>query len=315
MAIIFIFADGIGLAPASPDNPLATVALPILRTLLGGPLTSESVGASERLLLRPIDATLGIDGLPQSGTGHTALLGGFNASALHGRHQPHLPPIALRPRLAAENLFHMVQMLGKQAAFANVFGPNYWQALESGRLRPSASVIAANGANIRLRTLEDYRSGMAVAWDVTGTFLHHREPAIEPISPAQAGTALATIAQTHDLVFFETFLPDLAAHERLGQNRRTTTHPNTADNSRIEQITMALELIDALIGATLAAMRPTDTLLLTSDHGNIESLAAKSHTRHPVPLLVIGPAARAFTHVTTIAEVAGTITAALTETQ
>jgi phosphopentomutase len=62
-------------------------------------------------------------------------------------------------------------------------------------------------------------------------------------------------------------------------------------------------------------MRPTDTLLLTSDHGNIESLAAKSHTRHPVPLLVIGPAARAFTHVTTIAEVAGTITAALTETQ
>jgi 2,3-bisphosphoglycerate-independent phosphoglycerate mutase len=164
-------------------------------------------------------------------------------------------------------------------------------------------VIAANGANIRLRTLDDYRTGMAVAWDVTGTLLHHREPAIEPITPAQAGTALAHLAQTHDLVFFETFLPDLAAHERLGQN------------PRIEQITMALELIDALIGATLAAMRPTDTLLLTSDHGNIESLAAKSHTRHPVPLLVIGPAAKAFAHVTTIAEVAGTITAALTETQ
>jgi hypothetical protein len=301
MAIIFIFADGIGLAPASPDNPLSTAALPILRELLGGPLTSEAVGAAERLLLRPIDATLGVDGLPQSGTGHTALLGGFNAALLHGRHQPHLPPIALRPRLAAENLFHMVQKLGKQAAFANVFGPNYWQALESGRLRPSASVIAANGANIRLRTLDDYRTGMAVAWDVTGTLLHHREPAIEPITPAQAGTALAHLAQTHDLVFFETFLPDLAAHERLGQN------------PRIEQITMALELIDALIGATLAAMRPTDTLLLTSDHGNIESLAAKSHTRHPVPLLAIGPSAHAFANVESIAGVAHAIIAALTE--
>lgn len=314
MAIIFIFADGIGLAPAGSDNPLTTAAMPTLHHLFGGPLTEESVSISPHLLLRPIDATLGIAGLPQSGTGHTALLGGFNAAALHGRHQPHLPPIALRPRLAAENVFHMVQAIGHQAAFANVFGPNYWLALEAGRLRRSASVIAAEGASIRLRTLADYQQGQAVGWDVTGQLLREREPALDPITPIQAGAALAQLAKQYELVFFETFLPDLAAHERLGSYGSAAQQPNTASTTaRIDQIHAALEVIDALLGATLAAMRPSDTLLLTSDHGNIESLAAKSHTRHPVPLLAIGPAAAAFARVTTIAEVAPAIIAALTE--
>ncbi|MDQ2998229.1 MAG: aminotransferase class I/II-fold pyridoxal phosphate-dependent enzyme, partial [Chloroflexota bacterium] len=52
------------------------------------------------MLFKAIDATLGVDGLPQSGTGQTALLAGFNAAALHGRHQPHVPPVALRALLA-----------------------------------------------------------------------------------------------------------------------------------------------------------------------------------------------------------------------
>ncbi len=32
-------------------------------------------------------------------------------------------------------------------------------------------------------------------------------------------------------------------------------------------------------------------MVLTSDHGNVESREVRSHTLHPVPLLAIGPAA------------------------
>jgi len=39
MSLIFIFLDGVGLAPAGPDNPLASADTPSLRALLGGPLT------------------------------------------------------------------------------------------------------------------------------------------------------------------------------------------------------------------------------------------------------------------------------------
>ena len=90
MSLIFIFLDGVGLAPAGPDNPLASADTPSLRALLGGPLTIEQTKGCElgvgswglvrnpqpptpqlrtQLLFKAIDATLGVDGLPQSGTG------------------------------------------------------------------------------------------------------------------------------------------------------------------------------------------------------------------------------------------------------
>ena len=62
--------------------------------------------------------------------------------------------------------------------------------------------------------------------------------------------------------------------------------------------------LETLLGGTLASLRPEDTLLLTSDHGNVESIAAPTHTRNPVPLLVVGPAARAFEAVESIMEIA-----------
>src|SRR5947208_627263 len=104
MSLIFIFLDGIGLAPAGPDNPLTVAGTPALGGLIGGPLTIERArrgGASYRghreptsngntcesfvfsraemsrwqgeVLFKGIDAVLGMPGLPQSGTGQTAL--------------------------------------------------------------------------------------------------------------------------------------------------------------------------------------------------------------------------------------------------
>lgn len=34
--------------------------------------------------------------------------------------------------------------------------------------------------------------------------------------------------------------------------------------------------------------------MITSDHGNIEDLSVKTHTRHPVPLVVYGGSHREF---------------------
>ena len=101
------------------------------------------------MLFKPIDATLGVPGLPQSGTGHVALLAGFNAPAEHGRHQPHVPPVALRERLANDNIYHRAQRAGKQAAFANVFGPNYWRALKDAQSRSWFFEIGEPGVPLR----------------------------------------------------------------------------------------------------------------------------------------------------------------------
>jgi hypothetical protein len=338
MSLIFIFIDGVGLAPAGPDNPLAGAETPVLRALLGGPLTIEQVrGGGMRdgecgrgshllsptphppeLLFKAIDATLGVDGLPQSGTGQTALLAGVNAAELHGRHQPHVPPVALRPLLAERNIFRRVIARGGRATFANPFGPGYWQAVAARRIRRSASVIAAEGAGLRFRDAEDLRNGRAVSWDVTNAAMRARDIEAPLVTPEQAGISLAQLAHDHELVFYESFLPDMAGHSRLTNDERRTTNDESADRdvlsssvirpwSTEEQIYMAMNRLDGLLGGALAALRPEDTLLLTSDHGNVESIAAPTHTRNPVPLLVVGPATQAFEAVASIMELADVI--------
>ena len=324
MSVIFIFLDGVGLAPATADNPLASADTPALHALLGGPLTLEQAGgwpAASKLhprspiphpLFKAIDATLGVDGLPQSGTGHVALLAGVNAAALHGHHQPHFPPVALRPLLAEQSIFQKVTQRGGRATFANPFGPGYWQAVAARRIRKSASVIAAEGAGLRFRDGADLRAGRAVSWDVTNAAMRAREPGFELplVAPATAGANLAALARDHEFVFYESFLPDLAGHGRLGDERATQ---GSAGKAAIVagQVHAAMALLDGLLGGVLAALRPGDTLLLTSDHGNIESLAAPAHTRNPVPLLALGAGAPAFAGVEDIAGVAGAILAAL----
>ena len=332
MSLIFIFLDGVGLAPAGPDNPLTDASTPALRALLGGPLTIEQATARagqaipdettidarrwtmnsgddrlssivdrpehRSLLLKPIDATLGVAGLPQSGTGHTALLAGVNAPALHGHHQPHFPPVALRPLLAERSIFRRVVARGGRAAFANAFGPGYWDAVAARRIRRSASVIAAEGAGLRFRDGDDLREGRALSWDVTGAAMRDRGVDAPIVGAAEAGANLARLALDHDLVFYESFLPDLAGHGRLA--------PAEHSNAKMS-IHAAMDVLDGLIGGVLGELRAEDTLLITSDHGNIESLAAPTHTYNPVPLLAVGAAAQAFAGVASIAEVADVI--------
>ncbi len=325
MSLIFIFLDGVGLAPAGPDNPLASAPLPALQALLGGPLTLEQAASGRgaprpgespapsadhrSILLRAIDATLGVPGLPQSGTGQTALFAGFNAAALHGRHQPHFPPVALRPLLAERSVFRRVGERGGRAAFANAFGDGYWQAVAARRIRRSASVIAAEGAGIRFRDEQDLRAGLAVPWDITGAAMRRRGVSAPPLSPEAAGATLVRLAGDHQLVFFETFLPDLAGHGRwIADDADGAEQAADGDRrSAVEQIHAAMARIDGLLGGVLAAMRPEDTLLVTSDHGNVESLSAPAHTRNPVPLLAVGPGAPLFAQVTSIAEVADVV--------
>jgi 2,3-bisphosphoglycerate-independent phosphoglycerate mutase len=313
MSLIFIFLDGVGLAPAGSDNPLASADTPCLRALLGGQLTIEQARGWEmgdggwesdppahplssiphppkQVLFKAIDATLGVDGLPQSGTGQTALLAGFNAAELHGRHQPHVPPVALRELLAERSIFRRVIARAGRATFANPFGPGYWQAVAARRIRRSASVIAAEGAGLRFRDGDDLRNGRAVSWDITNAAMRARDIEAPLVAPAQAGVHLARLAHDHDLVFYESFLPDLAGHGRLDAG-----------------VPEVMALLDGLLGGALATMRSEDTLLITSDHGNVESIAAPTHTRNPVPLLVVGPAARAFEAVESIMELADVI--------
>ncbi|RMH14128.1 MAG: peptidase, partial [Gemmatimonadetes bacterium] len=72
MRVVFVFLDGVGIGPPDPDvNPFLRARLPVLDALLGGrrPTLADPAPAGPGGAVHPLDATLGVEGLPRSGTG------------------------------------------------------------------------------------------------------------------------------------------------------------------------------------------------------------------------------------------------------
>lgn len=294
--LLLLFVDGIGLAAEGRDNPFAREETPALRRLLAGGLLTGSVG-SERgpARLRAVDATLGVAGLPQSATGQTALFSGVNAAEVMGRHVTGLPGPRLRSVLERGNLFSRAVEAGLRVTFANAYTRRFLAALEEGRARISVTSCCVLGGGLRIRTEEDLAAGRAVTWDVSGDLFGARAGvAVEPVAPREAGRRLAGLAAEHDLTIYETFLTDLAGHGREGFD------PGEA----VRRLDGLLDgLVDALDGRT--------TLAVTSDHGNLEDLSTRSHTRNPVPWLTLGPAAERLEGVESLLDVTPSLLAAL----
>ena len=299
--LLLFFVDGVGLAPAGADNPLSTVAMPALAALLGGPLTLERCRTGGDLVLRPLDAALGVPGLPQSATGQTALLTGINAPAALGRHVAAFPGPRLAAILAEHSVLRRVEERGGRAVFANALTPGYFAEVERGARRHSATTLAALAARQAVLGLADLLAGRGVAWDVSGDFLAQRAGVelapITSIAPAEAGRRLAALAGSHHFTLWETFMTDLAGHGRWGWTAAEAL-------SRLDGLLAGLLPARGIGGGDL-------TVLLASDHGNLEEASHRRHTRNPVPLLAVGPLAPRFAGLTALDQVTPAILEAI----
>jgi hypothetical protein len=271
--------------------------MPAVRALLGGPLVWDGGvwhGAPNgEVVLRAVDACLGIPGLPQSATGQTALFTGLNAPALIGDHITGHPTEPLRDMIAQHSLLKQAAACGARVLFANAHSEHFWQMIREGKRRLGASTLTALAAQATILDLGDLLAGRAVLWDITHEVASgHLGYDLPLVHPEEAGTRLARLTHGYELVLYETFLPDLAGHRRV-------------------DAAWVLPRLDAFLGAVLAH-RPADvTLVVCSDHGNLEDATTKLHTTNPVPLLAVGPDAARFQHATAITDVAPAILACL----
>ncbi|MFQ5945202.1 MAG: hypothetical protein ACE5NC_03030 [Anaerolineae bacterium] len=280
MHVLFLFVDGVGIGYPDPErNPLARAEMPTLRGLLGGkgPFLDEGLIENDRAVWVPTDATLEVPGLPQSATGQTAILTGQNASQAIGKHWGPWPTQALRDMLEEENLFSKVIEAGGTVSYVNAFPESYFQEMERGRRRYSAIPIAALAAEVPLLRYEDLVAGRAISAGLTNegwrSFLGYPDAPL--ITPEEAGSRFRKLSQEHALVFFEYWLTDFAGH------RRPMAEP-------IE----TLENLDQFLAGIMSDFPEEDSLLImTSDHGNLEDLSTKAHTKNPVPTLLVGAGA------------------------
>jgi 2,3-bisphosphoglycerate-independent phosphoglycerate mutase len=294
--VVFVFLDGVGIGPADESNPFWMAQMPALRGLLGGPLTETLVVDRPGLLLKGVDACLGVKGLPQSATGQTALFTGVNAAAVVGMHIPAWPTDELRDIIARHSLLKRAVEAGFRATFANAYSERYWQLVAQKKLCHSASTLTNMAAGLPCRTLDDLRRGEAVYWDITHlTSREHFNLNVPPIAPKEAGARLARLSHTHDLVMYETFLPDLVGHR----------------GTLAAAVALLDGMLDPLFAGLLETITPETTVVVCSDHGNLENSQSKAHTHNPVPLLAAGPGAAVFRDATAITDVAAGILAIL----
>ena len=277
--VLLVFLDGVGIGEADPEaNPLAAARLPVLEGLLGGrrPLR-EHLGAGGRITgphatLVGADATLGVEGKPQSGTGQTALLAGVNAPALLGRHFGPWVPTALREMLAERNLLSRARAAGHAVAFANAYPMGGVDADPRIFRRPAAPPLAARAAGALTRGLAELAAGDAVASSITNEHWRARlGEELSDVSPEEAGRRLARIAAGAGVTLFAHYDTDVVGHR-----------------GGLAASVAALEKVDAFLGGVVEALPADALLVVTSDHGNLEDLSP-SHTLNPVPVLAVGP--------------------------
>jgi hypothetical protein len=279
MRVLFIFLDGVGLGVNDPNiNPLARIEMPFLQSLLGGKklLASSAPYIGERATLLPLDAGLGVNGLPQSATGQAVLLTGINIPKEIGEHYGPKPNPVVAKYLLNDNLFSQVVESGKTAALLNAYPPRYFDGVDSGKRIYSAIPMAVTSAGLRLFNKDDYDAGRAFSADFTGTGWREMlgYPDAHVYEPHEAGVKLGELADGYDFSLFEYWASDYAGHKQ-------------DMNWACEQF----RIFDEVLRGLLDSWKDEDGLILvTSDHGNMEDLSTRRHTDAKVPGLLIGPA-------------------------
>jgi len=284
VGILFVFVDGVGAGVPDPAvNPLARRDFLLSRFEDGSGPPLPPGGA-----FALADACLGVSGRPQSATGQSTILSGENAAAAVGSHLLGFPNAALRAWLEPRSLFRSLAADGIPATFANAYPVAHLQALGLDaegepeidpallrrRARASATTVAFAAGGGRFRTWGDARAGRALTHDVTGARANGHGARLPPRSPEEAAAVLLEVARGHALTLFEYFETDEAGHARS-----------------MERAEEALTRVDRLLRRLLAGLGPGDSLVVASDHGNVEDLSTRNHTRNAVPVIAFGPAA------------------------
>ena len=273
--IIYLFLDGVGIGENDPErNPFARFPNQFFGAHHGRPFAMPGEVITT-------DAHMGIPGLPQSATGQTALFTGYNGPQILGRHVNGFPTFTLRPYFKEKNILKVMNDAGFNATLLNSYSSMYLKRMEHPRAERmiSASSLMQRHSGKPYFTTEDYLSGRSLYMDLSNWFLRKHGLNIPFANPYDNGRKLARIARGYDLVVFEYFFTDKAGHEQSwGAAKRIIRHVDRF-----------------LAGVWDEFDAGKETIVISSDHGNLEDLSVKTHTKNPVGTWVHGRHARSFT--------------------
>ncbi|MEE4311576.1 MAG: hypothetical protein V2J62_06870 [candidate division KSB1 bacterium] len=277
--VLFIFIDGLGVGAYDRTvNPCAHPELTIFNNFSD---RERDVPLPFKGRCKPLDASLGAPGIPQSATGQTALLTGINAAKVLGRHLSGFPNETLRNILAEHSIFTRLTRAGLKAAFLNTYRPLFFEKGPEALLRfLSVTSIANWKAGLKFQDFDDLLGGRSVYHDFTNRELIDKGFDVPARTAEEAGKMLAGASTNFDFSLYEYFITDAVGHK---QNRAL------AEKTLLD--------LDRYLHTTLTESDLNEcVIMVSSDHGNIEDISIKTHTKNPVPLLIWGRQSEALFH-------------------
>jgi hypothetical protein len=265
-SVLLFFIDGLGIGARSENNPLAGIEnVAPLAHFVNEP--SEIIFDG---ILVPTDPRLGIEGRPQSASGQTTILTGINAPRLLGNHKQGFPNQMLRDVIAEHSIFLQLKRKNIEPnVFANAYTPRFFT--EKPRWK-SATTCAVEAAGLPFRSLPDLLGCQAVFHDFTNDSLIKENFDVPRFSPIEAGAILVDLTKTNRFTLYEYFITDKIGHAQNFEAAKIYLPPLAAF---IREVLRKIDL-------------ETTTVILTSDHGNIEDLSVRTHTLNDVPTIIWG---------------------------
>jgi hypothetical protein len=287
MPVLLFFIDGLGIGRREKSNPLNNLPdsepLAIFQD-------EEPEIIYDGVLVRT-DVCLGVEGRPQSASGQTTILTGINIPQKLGYHKQGFPNTEMREILADYSIFLQLEELGIEPnLFVNAYTPSFFN--ETPRWK-SATTCAVETATMRFRTIQDLIENKALFHDFTnrvlikngyteqdGALFKVREYYqskgfnfdLKPRTAEEAGKILAELTSNYRFTLYEYFITDKIGHEQDFETARRIV-PQLA-----KVVRTVLENLDLT----------QTTVILTSDHGNIEDLSIRNHTLNDVPTIIWG---------------------------
>ena len=265
-SVLLFFIDGLGIGSRGPFNPLDGLddAQPL------AVFRDEIPEIPWDGIVVSTDACLGVEGRPQSASGQTTILTGVNAPATLGYHKQGFPNAAMLEIIREHSIFLQLTRAGiAPITFANTYTQKFFDE------RPrwvSATTAAVEAAGLAFRRVADLKAGRAVYQDFTNALLIERGEDVSPRTADEAATVLARIVSENRFTLYEYFITDKVGHAQDMEAAKTI-----------------LTNLASLIRGVLKGIDLRQTsVILTSDHGNIEDLSSRNHTLNAVPTIVWG---------------------------
>lgn len=255
--VVWAALDGVGHPLDAPPGSPWEQNLPTLRPLVDSGLA--------------LDATLGVPGLPQSGTGQACWLTGLDAVALMGEHFGPQPGPTLQRLLREHSLPERLRAAGGRAALLNYYAPAYFEAQRGGRNRMGCFPFSFQAAGLPLNPPDVPLVRASLGLNYAAPWA----PFASVEEQFDLGREIATAAREWDVLVMDLWFSDLLGHEGRPEPR-----PDVHAAARAY-----LHRVDALLRGLLDAGA---RVILSSDHGNMEDLSVKSHTLAPVPFAGVG---------------------------